>query len=71
MTIILAHYKTTGKIQPYKNLTAFCDHNKEYKYNTLANHITRKKQPFENMHIRVEKVPVIGKVSKILKQEKL
>jgi hypothetical protein len=60
--VILTWWKerTDQPFVVYSNLRNFCKHYPEYNYNTLNNHLSKKKQPFENESVRIERIAVIG-----------
>ena len=49
-------------IEIYSSLKNFCDSYPQYSYNTLNNHISKLKKPFENISIKVERLPLINHV---------
>ena len=51
-------------VDVFSSLKGFCDSYPSYNYHTLSNYLSKKKIPFENDDIRVERQPLIQKVKR-------
>lgn len=51
-------------VDVFSSLKGFCDSYPSYNYHTLSNYLSKKKIPFENNDIRVERQPLIQKVKR-------
>lgn len=62
--VIVVHWKRFActEIDVFSSLKVFCDSYPTYKYHTLNNYLSKKKLPFENDEIRVERQPLLKKV---------
>jgi len=63
-SVIVVHWKRFAgtDIDVFSSLKAFCDSYPIYKYHILNNYLSKKKVPFENDEIKVERQPLIKKV---------
>lgn len=46
------------RLEIFSNLKNFCENHPTYNYNTLNNYLSKKKIPFENEEVRIERKPV-------------
>ena len=51
-------------VDVFSSLKGFCDSYPSYNYHTLSNYLSKKKIPFENDDIRIERQPLIQKVKR-------
>jgi len=51
-------------IDVFSSLKGFCDSYPIYNYHTLSNYLSKKKIPFENDDIKIERQPLIQKVKR-------
>jgi len=65
-SVIVVHWKRFAgtDIDVFSSLKGFCDSYPIYKYHTLNNYLSKKKVPFENNEIKVERQPLIKKVNR-------
>ena len=63
-TVIVVQWKRFGgtAVDVFSSLKGFCDSYSAYKYHTLNNYLSKKKIPFENDEIRIERQPLIRHV---------
>jgi hypothetical protein len=64
--VVLVHWKRFAgiDIDVFSSLKAFCDGYPEFNYHTLNNYLSKKKIPFENKDVKIERQPVIQKISR-------
>lgn len=64
--VVVVHWKRFAgtDIDVFSSLKGFCDSYPIYNYHTLNNYLSKKKVPFENDEIKVERQPLIHKVSR-------
>lgn len=64
--IILVQWKRFAgiDIDVFSSLKGFCDSYPEYNYNTLNNYLSKKKIPFENDQVKIERQLLIHKVER-------
>ena len=62
--VIVVHWKrfASTDIDVFSSLKGFCDSYPTYNYHTLNNYLSKKKVPFENDEIKIERHPLIQKV---------
>ena len=62
--VIVVHWKRFAgtDIDVFSSLKGFCDSYPAYNYNTLNNYLSKKKIPFENDEIKIERQSLIQKV---------
>ncbi|MBC6113220.1 hypothetical protein H7U22_22680, partial [Pedobacter sp. CCM 8938] len=62
--VIVVHWKrfASTDIDVFSSLKGFCDSYPAYNYHTLNNYLSKKKIPFENDEIRIERQSLIQKV---------
>lgn len=51
-------------IDVFSSLKGFCDSYPEYNYNTLNNYLSKKKVPFENDEVKIERLPLLHRVER-------
>lgn len=51
-------------IDVFSSLKCFCESYPDYNYNTLNNYLSKKKVPFENEEIKIERQPLLKKVKR-------
>ena len=56
---ILVIWKNTGAGEIYRDLKTFVKYFPAYSYETLANYLTRKNEPFEDDTVKVERKEII------------
>jgi hypothetical protein len=63
--VVLVHWKNTSvtSYEIYSNLKNFCLTHPEFSYDTVSNYLSKKKLPYENELIRIERKSVITKAS--------
>ena len=52
-------------LEVYSSLKIFCDSYHQYSYNTLNNHLSKLKQPYENFSVKVERLPLVNNVKQM------
>ncbi|RNL55271.1 hypothetical protein D7004_04985 [Pedobacter jejuensis] len=64
--VVLVQWKRfTGiELDVFSSLRNFCDSYPDYSYHTISNYLSKKKEPFENDQIRIERKPVLAKLSR-------
>ncbi|KQS41002.1 hypothetical protein [Pedobacter sp. Leaf194] len=64
--VILVQWKRfTGlEFDVFSSLKNFCDSYPDYSYHTISNYLSKKKEPFENDQIRIERKPILTKLSR-------
>jgi hypothetical protein len=64
--VIAVHWKRFGgtQLDIFSSLKGFCESYPSYNYHTLNNYLSKKKIPFENDEIKIERLPLIHKVSR-------
>lgn len=64
--VIVVHWKrfASTDIDVFSSLKGFCDSYPAYNYHTLNNYLSKKKIPFENDEIRIERQSLIQKVKR-------
>lgn len=64
--VVLVHWKRfTGiELDVFSSLRNFCDSYPDYSYHTLSNYLSKKKQPFENDQIKIERKPILTKLER-------
>lgn len=64
--VIVVHWKRFAgtDIDVFSSLKGFCDSYPSYNYQILDNYLSKKKIPFENDEIKVERLPLIQKVKR-------
>ena len=64
--IVLVQWKRFAgtDIDVFSSLKGFCDSYPEYNYNTLNNYLSKKKIPFENDEVKIERQLLIHKVER-------
>jgi len=62
--VIVVHWKrfASTDIDVFSSLKGFCDSYPTYNYHTLNNYLSKKKVPFENDEIKIERHALIQKV---------
>ena len=62
--VVVVHWKrfASTDIDVFSSLKGFCDSYPAYNYHTLNNYLSKKKIPFENDEIKIERQPLIQKV---------
>ena len=62
--VVVVHWKRFASIDidVFSSLKGFCDSYPTYNYHTLNNYLSKKKIPFENDEIKIERQPQIQKV---------
>lgn len=62
--VIVVHWKRFANtdVDVFSSLKGFCDSYPTYNYHTLNNYLSKKKIPFENDEIKIERQPLIQKV---------
>ncbi len=55
--VLVVFFKKTGRYQAFSSLKIFCESVPGYSTETIRNHISRKKKPFETEEILLRKVP--------------
>jgi len=62
--VVVVHWKRFASIDidVFSSLKGFCDSYPTYNYHTLNNYLSKKKIPFENDEIKIERQPLIQKV---------
>jgi len=51
-------------VDVFSSLKGFCDSYPSYNYHTLSNYLSKKKIPFENDEVKIERQPLIQKVKR-------
>ena len=64
--IILVQWKRFAgtDIDVFSSLKGFCESYPEYKYGTLNNYLSKKKIPFENDQVKIERQPLLHKLER-------
>ncbi len=59
--VVLVHWKNkaNGTFEVFSNLKIFCAHYPGYSYHTLSNYLSKRKMPFENEEVHVERKRII------------
>jgi hypothetical protein len=58
--VILVNWKklATNNFEVFSSLKNFCDNHPAYNYNTLSNYLSKKRIPYENDEIKLERKPL-------------
>jgi hypothetical protein len=64
--VLLVHWKRFAgiDIDVFSSLKGFCDSYPDFNYHTLNNYLSKKKIPFENDDVKIERQPLIQKVTR-------
>ncbi|WP_025144483.1 DUF6922 domain-containing protein [Pedobacter jeongneungensis] len=64
--VIVVQWKRFGgnEFDVFTSLKGFCESFPSYNYNTLNNYLSKRKIPFENDEVKIERLPLITKVKK-------
>lgn len=64
--VIVVHWKrfASTDIEVFSSLKGFCDSYPAYNYHTMNNYLSKKKVPFENDEIKIERRPLIQKIKR-------
>ncbi|HTM99894.1 MAG TPA: hypothetical protein VL088_14160 [Pedobacter sp.] len=64
--VIVVHWKRFAgtDIDVFSSLKGFCDSYSSYNYHTLSNYLSKKKIPFENNEIKIERLPLLNHVDR-------
>src|SRR5579863_10706117 len=63
--IVLVRWKKLDDyIEIYSSLKDFCDCHPDFKYYTVNNYLSKKKVPFENAEVKVERKPFVKEARK-------
>ncbi|MDN3550517.1 DUF6922 domain-containing protein [Mucilaginibacter aquaedulcis] len=64
--VVLVQWKRFAgiDIDVFSSLKGFCDSYPDFNYHTLNNYLSKKKIPFENDEVKIERQPLIQKISR-------
>lgn len=64
--VIVVQWKRFGgnELDIFTSLKGFCESFPSYNYNTLNNYLSKRKIPFENDEVKIERLPLITKMKK-------
>jgi len=64
--VVLVHWKRFAgiDIDVFSSLKGFCDSYPDFNYHTINNYLSKKKIPFENDEVKIERQPLIQKVDR-------
>lgn len=64
--VIVVQWKRFGgnELDIFTSLKGFCESFPSYNYNTLNNYLSKRKIPFENAEVKIERLPLITKMKK-------
>lgn len=64
--VVLVQWKRFAgiDIDVFSSLKGFCDSYPDFNYHTLNNYLSKKKVPFENDEVKIERQPLIQKISR-------
>jgi len=64
--VIVVQWKRFGgnELDIFTSLKGFCESFPSYNYNTLNNYLSKRKIPFENDEVKIERLPLITKAKK-------
>jgi len=64
--VVVVHWKRFAgtDIDVFTSLKGFCDSYPDFNYNTLNNYLSKKKIPFENDTVKIERLPLINTVKR-------
>lgn len=64
--VVVVQWKRFGgsELDVFTSLKGFCESFPIYNYNTLNNYLSKRKIPFENDEVKIERLPLLNKINK-------